>query len=126
MMTVAQYDKAEQIFEMILHPTIDKNEKGEIYYYLGWIKGQQGKYTEAITYFEKSLEIRQKTLPDNHPHLATSYNNIGLAYSNIGECSKALSYLERSLDIAQRSLPPDHPHLKNVKKSIEIMRMIRK
>ena len=26
---------------------------------------------------EKALEIRQQSLPPNHPDLATSYNNIG-------------------------------------------------
>src|SRR5271163_429438 len=66
MMKVAQYDKAQQVFEIILDRTTDEKEKGEIYYYLGWIKNDQGKNTEAITYYEKSLEIRQKTLPENH------------------------------------------------------------
>jgi tetratricopeptide (TPR) repeat protein len=108
MMKVAQFDKAQQVFEMILDRTTDKKEKGEIYYYLGWIKDDQGKYTEAIIYYEKSLKIRQKTLPANHPHLATSYNNIGSVYDNMGEYSKALSYYEKALEIRQKTLPTNH------------------
>jgi tetratricopeptide (TPR) repeat protein len=113
MITVAQFDKAQQVFEMILDRTTDEKEKGEIYYYLGWIKTDQGKYTEAITYFEKALEIKQKTLPANDPSLATSYNNIGEVYRNMGEYSKALSYYEKALEIRQKTLPPNHPDLAN-------------
>jgi tetratricopeptide (TPR) repeat protein len=111
MMKVAQFDKAQQVFEMILDQTTDEKEKGEIYYYLGWIKYDQGKYTEAITYYEKSLEIRQKTLPANHLNLAGSYNNIGIVYNNMGEYSKALSSHETALEIRQKTLPANHPDL---------------
>ncbi len=81
-----------------------------------------GEYSKALSYYEKDLEISQKTLPANHPDLATSYNNIGGVYRNMGEYSKALSYYERALDIWQRSLPPNHPDLKSVKESIEIVK----
>jgi tetratricopeptide (TPR) repeat protein len=111
MMKVAQFDKAQQVFEMILDRTTDEKEKGQIYQYLGWIKDDQGKYTEAITYYEKSLEIKQKTLPANHPDLADSYNNIGSVYDDMGEYSKALSYYEKALEIYQKTLPANHPDL---------------
>jgi tetratricopeptide (TPR) repeat protein len=81
-----------------------------------------GEYSKALSYLEKDLEISKKTLPANHPLLASSYNNIGSVYYNMGEYSKALSYSERALDIRQRSLPPNHPHLKSVKKNIEIVK----
>jgi tetratricopeptide (TPR) repeat protein len=111
MMTVAQFDKAQQVFEMILDRTTDEKGKGEIYYYLGWIKKDQGKYTEAITYYEKSLKILQKTLPANHPSLAGPYNNIGEVYDAMGGYSKALSYYEKALEISQKTLPANHPYL---------------
>jgi len=71
---------------------------------------------------KKSLEILQKTLPENHPDLATSYNNIGGVYNKMGKYSKALSYYERALGIWQCSLPPNHPHIQDVRKSIEIVK----
>jgi tetratricopeptide (TPR) repeat protein len=108
MLTVAQFDKAQQVFEMILDRTTDEKQKGEIYYYLGWIKNGQGKYTKAVTYYEKSLKIREKTLPANHPNLATSYNNIGNVYNNMGEYSKAVSYYQKALEIKQKTLPANH------------------
>jgi tetratricopeptide (TPR) repeat protein len=81
-----------------------------------------GEYSKALSYYEKDLEISQKTLPANHPDLAISYNNIGGMYDNMGEYSKALSYFKRALDIRQRSLPPNHPDLKTVKEWIEIVK----
>ena len=58
-------------------------------------------------------------LPPNHPLLATSYNNIGLVYKNMGEYSKALSYLQKAYDIFVQVLPSTHPHIGTVKNSIE-------
>jgi tetratricopeptide (TPR) repeat protein len=111
MIKVAQFDKAQQVFEMILDRTTDEKEKVEIYHYLGWIKKDQGKYPEAITYYEKSLKIRQKTLPANHRNLASFYVSIGLVYDNMGEYSKALSHYEKALEIKQKTLPANHPRL---------------
>jgi tetratricopeptide (TPR) repeat protein len=81
-----------------------------------------GEYSKALSYYEKDLEIFQKTPPANRPHLAISYNNIGSVYYYTGEYPKALKYFERALDILQRSLPPNHPHLKTTKESIEIVK----
>ncbi|CAF4717250.1 unnamed protein product [Rotaria sp. Silwood1] len=58
-----------------------------------------------------SVDIRQKILPPTHPDIATSYNNIGLIYSNMGEYTKALSFYEQALHIRQNILPPNHPDL---------------
>ncbi len=81
-----------------------------------------GKYSTALSFHEKALEIFQKTLPTNHPDFAQSYNNIGAVYYNMGEYSKALSYQECAFDIFQCSLPPNHSHLQIVRHSIEILK----
>ena len=64
----------------------------------------------------------KKTLPANHPSLATSYNNIGWVYRNKTDYKKALDYYERALDIWQRSLPSNHPNIQNVKESIDFVK----
>jgi tetratricopeptide (TPR) repeat protein len=111
MLKLAQYSKAEELYEILLEQTTDESMKGHIFYQLGWIKDDQGEYAEALIFYEKTLEIEQKTLPSNHPNLAISYNNIGNVYNNMGEYSKALSYYEKALEIYQKSLPPNHPNL---------------
>ena len=81
-----------------------------------------GEYSKALSNYERSLEIRKIALPQNHPGLATSYNNIGEVYRNMGENSKALSYFEKAQVILKRSLPPNHPHNVAAKQWIEIVK----
>jgi tetratricopeptide (TPR) repeat protein len=103
-----QFDKAQQVFDIMFNQTTEQREKANIYNTLGFIKSNQGKYEEAIRIYENSLEIQQKTLPLNHLNLATSYINIGLVYNKMGEYSKVLSYYEKALAILQKTLSADH------------------
>ncbi|CAF0957099.1 unnamed protein product [Adineta steineri] len=108
---MGQSNKAQEIYEVLLHQTTDESVKAPIYNQLGQIKDSQGEYPEAFTYYEKSLAIYEKTLPSNHPDLGASYNNIGLVYYNMGDYPKALSYHEKALTIQQQSLPSNHATL---------------
>ena len=75
-------------------------------YTINWdgIKNDQGDYTAAVEYYEKSVAIKQKKLPPTHVDLAASYNNIGLVYNNMGEYSKGLFYYEQALEIFDKKL----------------------
>jgi tetratricopeptide (TPR) repeat protein len=108
---LSQFDKAEELYNVLLEQTSDQGEKATYYNNLGYIKDDQGDYENAIEYHEKALEIYQKTLPPNHPDLATSYNNIAMVYMNMGEYSKALSFFEKTHEIFEKTLPPNHPSL---------------
>ncbi|CAF5047691.1 unnamed protein product, partial [Rotaria socialis] len=74
---------------------------------------------KALEYVEKSHKIYEISLPPTHPDLASSYNNIGLVYYNMGEYSKALPLLEKALGIFRKSLPLTHPHIKSVLNAID-------
>jgi tetratricopeptide (TPR) repeat protein len=111
MMQLGQFNKAEELYDILLQQTDNEGEKAHLFYQLGWIKNDQGKYSEAIEFYEKVLEIRQRTLSADHPDLANSYNNIGLVYDNIGEYSKAVSYYEKALEIKEKTLSPNHSDL---------------
>jgi len=108
---LAKFDKAEALYEILLKQTTDQKEKANIFHQLGLTNKHRGEYSKALEYYEKSLEIDKKTLPANHPLLATSYNNIGLVYQSMGEYSKALEYYEKSLEIRKKTLPANHPDL---------------
>ncbi|CAF4623936.1 unnamed protein product, partial [Rotaria socialis] len=75
---------------------------------LGMMKDNQGEYQQTVTFYEKSLEIKRKTLPEDHASLAPTYSNIGGVYKNMGEYSKALEYYEKDLEITKKALPPTH------------------
>ncbi|CAF1271764.1 unnamed protein product [Adineta steineri] len=108
---LGQFDKAQQVYDVLLIQTSNHQEKANIYHHLGMVKKGQGEYAEAILYAEKSLEIKQKSLPPNHPDLAVSYYIIGVAYHKMSEYSKALSYYEKALEIQRKTLPLNHADL---------------
>jgi tetratricopeptide (TPR) repeat protein len=111
LLEMGKIDEAQQINNALLKQTTNDTENGDNYEQLGRGKYHQGDYKEALKFYEKALELRQKTLPSNHPNLASSYFNIGLVYFNTGEYLKALSYHEKVLEIRQQSLHPSHPDL---------------
>jgi tetratricopeptide (TPR) repeat protein len=111
LLKIGQFNKAEEVYNVLLEQSSDQSEKALYYNQLGYIKRYQDDYTQAIWYYEKAIEIRQKTIFSNHPDLAYSYNNIGLVYSDMGECSKPLSYYRKALQIQQEILPTNHPDL---------------
>ncbi|CAF1299682.1 unnamed protein product [Adineta steineri] len=108
---MGQFDKAEDIYQVLLDQTKDDKNKAPIYHQLGWIKDNQGKYEDALTFYEISLAIGQKTLPLSDTELAKAYNNIGNVHDNMGNYPEALSCHEKALEIQQLSLPANHPDL---------------
>ncbi|CAF1300355.1 unnamed protein product [Adineta steineri] len=118
LLKIGQFNKAEELYNVLLEQTFDESEKALYYYQLGLVHSNQGNYERAIWYYEKAFEIDQKTLPSNHLHLCNSYGNIGSMYNEMGEHEKALSFYEKALEIQQKSLPSNHPHLANLNKNI--------
>jgi tetratricopeptide (TPR) repeat protein len=108
LLKIGQFDKAQQVYEVLLDQATNDIDKALSYHHIGWAKDEKGEYKEALSSHEKALKLRQQSLPPNHVDLAKSYNNIGNAYYNMGEYSKALSSHEKALVIRQQSLPPNH------------------
>ncbi|CAF1068388.1 unnamed protein product [Adineta ricciae] len=111
LLRIGQMEKAEDLYTVLLKQTSDESDTALYYHNLGYLKNQQGDYKTAVEYYERVLEIRQKTLPSNHHLLATSYNNIGGVYDNMGDYSKALTFYKKTLEIEEKTLPSNHPHL---------------
>ena len=59
--------------------------------------------------FNKSLEMRLKHLPANHPDISESYNNISSIYDSLDNYEKTINYLNKSLQNDMNCLPPNHP-----------------
>ncbi len=62
-----------------------------------------------MKYFNRSLEIRLKSLPSQHEDVALSYANIGLVYEDKDDLKQALTYFQKATDIIRNILPSDHP-----------------
>jgi len=76
---------------------------------VGILASKLGKYSDAQSYFEKSLKINLVAFGDNHSNVATDYNNLGLAWDNKGEYDKAITYFEKALKIDLVALGDNHP-----------------
>ncbi|CAF1500690.1 unnamed protein product, partial [Rotaria magnacalcarata] len=111
MLKVGNLNPAEELYQELLKNASTDSDRAHIYHQLGRLKDQQGKYQEAVKFYEKSLEIKRKTPPEEDASFASTYSNIGLVYKNMGKYSKALEFYEKSLKITEISLPPNHPSL---------------
>ena len=108
---VGQLDKAQEFYIYRLGQASNEEERARCNHQLGFIYSEQGDYPSALSYLGKTLNIRQKTLPAQHPDLATAYNDIGSMYYKSGDYPKALSSFQEGLDIRAKVLPADHPDL---------------
>ncbi|CAM4880660.1 unnamed protein product [Rotaria socialis] len=111
MLQVGDFDQSEELYNELLVNASTDSDRAFIYHHLGCLKDQQGKYPEAAKFYEKSLEIERKTLPEDDASLAPTYSNISAVYKSMGEYSKALEFYEKSLKLREISLPPHHPNL---------------
>jgi tetratricopeptide (TPR) repeat protein len=107
---LCHYDKAQQVYEVLLSQASDDAPKAFFSHQLGSVTYNKGEYEKAITFYSKAIEIYE-TRYSNDIALAVSYNDIGLVYEKMGELSKALLFHEKTLKIHQKTLPPNHPRL---------------
>jgi Tetratricopeptide repeat len=47
----------------------------------------QGKYREAESLYQRSLEIGERQLGVDHPNIASSFNNLALLYQAQTRCA---------------------------------------
>jgi len=57
LLKTGQSEKTKQVYGMLLEQETHESKKARIYSPLGLAKSDQGEYKEAMTFFEKSLEI---------------------------------------------------------------------
>ena len=76
---------------------------------IGTVLRNKGEYDKALDFLQKSLDIKFKTLGDQHPSLANSICSIGLTWSKKGEFEMALEFHQKGLDIRLNTLGKHHP-----------------
>jgi tetratricopeptide (TPR) repeat protein len=101
---IEQFDKAEEVYNVLLEQTSNRGKKVLYNHNLGTIKVQQGDYKTA-------LEIWQKTILPYHPFLATLYSSIDSVYKRMGDYWKALSFYQEVLEVCNKILAPNYPDL---------------
>ena len=70
---------------------------------------RQGNAFEAIEYWTQALKINKAIFGDSHPNVAGALNNLGNAWSNLGEKKKAIEYFTQALEIYKAIFGDSHP-----------------
>lgn len=104
-------DQAQEVYEVLLKQTNDYLEKGRIYDRLGTAVDDKGDYQEAISFYERSLAMYERTQPPPLLNLAATHGNIGTAHFSMGQYPQALSSYKKALVLQQQILPWNHPDL---------------
>ncbi|MGB9630193.1 MAG: tetratricopeptide repeat protein, partial [Thermodesulfobacteriota bacterium] len=89
------YEKAEEILKTL----ISKNERKAILHFrLGLLYKEAGRYQEAISEIERSLELA--------PHIINPYEELGDIYlSRLNNKERALYYYSKGIETVKRSSP---------------------
>ncbi len=70
---------------------------------LGLLQNSLGSYTEALTTFSSALQHQELIFAQNHPEIAATQNNLGLAYKRLKNFAKAEEHYKIAADIYQAS-----------------------
>jgi tetratricopeptide (TPR) repeat protein len=101
---LGKFGKAQQVYKVLFDQVSDEYEKMAVYHMLEIANEGHGKYAEAITFYEKSIEIEQTIQSQNDPNLAASYTSMAVVYSKMGEYMKSLSFHKKALEIFKQVL----------------------
>ena len=108
MIDMGKFSKALEIFNL----TYEK-EQGDthraIYHDMAVAYQGIGDYSNALLYYQKTLEIQRTFLPSNHPELITTSNSIGSINDMMGNYPVTVLYYQMALEIQKNCFPNDHP-----------------
>jgi tetratricopeptide (TPR) repeat protein len=115
------FKRALHIVEAKLGPTHPK--AGDNIYELGcfyYIKpdeigkskiGKSWSSDKAETWFTRALQVKQASLPSDHPEIARVLNRLGSLCIERTEYDKAESYFRQALESRKKKLGPSHPRV---------------
>jgi tetratricopeptide (TPR) repeat protein len=80
------------------------NATGTIYMY-------QGNYDQALTAYQRALELRRQAVGDDNPLIAFALANIALVRTSQGDLAGAIDANREALERMERLLGSDHPRV---------------
>ncbi|MFN6496864.1 MAG: tetratricopeptide repeat protein [Nostoc sp. DedQUE01] len=88
----------------------------------GYYLQERSQYSEAEPLYKKALSLRQRLLGEEHPSVATSYNNLAALYYSQGRYSEAEPLYEKALEIAELCLGVNHPNTITFRENLKLLR----
>src|SRR5215831_951000 len=81
------------------------------------------RFEEAEPVLNRSLEIRKRVLPVDHPDLAFSYHSLGRVLEAQGKLKRALACFEEGVRIRKAALGPGHRRTANLVGSLGMLKV---
>jgi tetratricopeptide (TPR) repeat protein len=76
----------------------------DIYHNIGVIYDEQNRLNDALTFYDKSLRIREKIVGNSHPIVAMVYENMAQIFKDQGEFKKAVELQTKVIAIRKKHL----------------------
>ncbi|PWH83559.1 two-component sensor histidine kinase [Algibacter marinivivus] len=90
--------EAISLLESLKETNEVKKYKSFIYNNLGLVFGQLEQYEESISYYKKSLDLKERLKGNNEVTIIKSKNNLALSYKNAGIYDLALEYYSQIIN----------------------------
>jgi tetratricopeptide (TPR) repeat protein len=87
------------------------SEEGSALLHLGMVLGRRGDDEQALAHIRHALEIKERELGPQHPHVAVVLGALANALEQRGELDEALEVLRRAQAIDEQILGDEHPQL---------------
>ena len=79
-----------------------------------WIDYDERKIEDALASAKHVVELRERTLPPDHPDVARGYLTYGTMLNGSGHPARAEGAYRKALPILQRAFGPEHPQVASV------------
>ena len=102
-------DEITLSFSMKISYAPDQGGVALLFHQMATYARRQGNAFKAKKYHTQALEIFKSFFGESHPSVADTLNNLGNAWSDLGEKKKAIEYYEKALEIFKSFLGESHP-----------------
>ncbi|CAF0960208.1 unnamed protein product [Adineta ricciae] len=123
-----KYDQALINYKRSLQLLLQSTPSGEslsiamIYDRLACIYWRMEQPENALPFYQKSLQLELKYLPDDNHKISVSYFNLSTAYAKLNRLDEAINCAEKSIEQLLKSVPIDHPEVKENTEQLEALR----
>ena len=97
----------------VIHAQSDPVLEGRLLRSLGVVLESEGRPAAAIDHHRLAISLFVDALGDEHPEVATSFNNLGTVYAQQGKYELAMEQFRRAQAIREAVLSPGHPDVGN-------------
>ncbi len=105
LLKMGKFSEAERYYHRSLQElSTDHKYIARCYHSLGTVAMRKNDLDSSLIWFNKSLEIKLRTLRSDDPAVAEDYNCIGINYRKKGELDQAIKMFEKALAVRKKAL----------------------